>query len=224
MAIDVVTLWNQAISAAGGRGSISDLTEAGREADLCRLWYPTVRQNVLKAASWPSAKKYVALGLLATRVDNTVWTEGDPAPTWRYAYSTPSDMLAPRYLTTYARFDRSYYPTSDVVAIMTNQETAVLHYVFDQTDVTMWGPGLDNAVAQSLAAQLTMPLTGKVTRAKQLYDGAFTAVKQAQTDIANEFTDRQEELPSWISARGYGDVPHLPLYMYPYEELMAVTT
>jgi len=51
MAVDVVTIWNQAISSAGGRGSISSEIESGREADLCRLWYPTVRQGVLKAAT-----------------------------------------------------------------------------------------------------------------------------------------------------------------------------
>ena len=222
MATDVVTVWNLAISAAGGRGLISDETESSRSADLCRLWYPVVRNNVLKTASWPCNKKWVSLALLATRDFGDAWDAADPAPTWKYAYSAPSDMIAPRFLTTYARFERGLQEGKN--AIFTNQATAVLHYLVKQTDVTLWDAGLDMAVVYALAANVCVPLNGKATNAERLLDQAREYILLAATDIANESDRVEETATSWIEARGYGEFPRGTTYIYPYEELNGLVT
>ena len=223
MATDVVSLWNLAVSAAGGRGSISAEDENSREANLCRLWYEPVRDNVLKSASWPCTKKYESLAVLATRADfNATWTNTDPAPGWAYAYGVPNDMLAPRYLTTYAPFERALY--GDVNSIVTNQPLAVLHYTMKQTDVTRWDAGLDAAVRYTLAANLSMPLSGKSTRTRELRDLAFNTVREARTDMANESDQFSDAAPVWIGERGYSGPTSPTRFFYPYENLNAVAT
>ena len=220
MATDVVTLWNQAVSLAGGRGLISAEDESSTQADLCRLWYTTIRDNVLKAASWPSTKSWVSLALLATRDENVDWTAADPAPTWKYAYAAPTNMIAPHHLSTYARFERGLYDGQ--LAIFTNQPSAILHYLLKQSDVTKWDTGLESAVIHSLAATLAIPLSGKRTNAEYLASLAREQVLIAATDIANESDFLQDELPSWIEERGYEGLPTPTRYIYPYEQLNAV--
>lgn len=217
MVTSVVDIWNMAVSAAGGRGLISAEDETSRQADLCRLWYATVRDNVLKAASWPSANKWKSLAQLQERDFGDDWVEGNPAPTWKYAYSAPSDMIAPRHLANYGRFDRGVVGTTN--CIFTQHTPAVLHYTFRQEDVTKWDSGLVNAVVWALAANLAMPLSGKVTRADRLWEQANDAVLLAATDIANEADDVEESHAPWVAARGYEELPSQQRFVWPYEEL-----
>jgi hypothetical protein len=220
MADSVIELWNLALSAAGGRGTISSETETGREADLCRLWYPLIRDTVLKSASWPSIKSYARLALLSERSDNTDWVNTDPAPTWRYAYAAPANMLAPRYLASYSRFDVALLGTSN--AIMTDETNAILHYLVRQTDVTRWDVGLTSAVVHSLAAALARPLSGKTTLAKDLKELATEVILLARTEMANESDDNFEQLASWHEARGYETLPVTTRFVWPYAILSAI--
>ena len=217
MATDVVSIWNLALSAAGSKSSVSAEDENSRQVNLCRIWYPLVRDMVLKAASWPCAKTYVTLAVSAERADNTDWTDSDPAPTWKYAYAVPSDMLAPRNLSTYARFDRAVL--SGANTIVTNQEQAVLHYIMRQEDVTRWDVGLEAAVVFSLAANISMQLNGVRTKAERLLGLAEQQVLIAQTEIANESDDEFEAPASWVAARGYEQAPRHSRFQWPYEEL-----
>lgn len=220
MATDVVTIWNRALSAAGGRGLVSTISEPGREADLCRLWYPQVRDSVLKAASWPCASEYARLAVLAERTNGSEWDVSQPPPTWRFAYATPSNMLAPRHLMSYGRFIQSTFQNKNVIA--TNDEEAILHYTKLQDDTSKWDAGVEHAVIASLAAQLALPLSGKVTRARELADRATEVVLLARTDFANESDDNYEALPSWIGARGYEMAPVATRYFWPYGNLLGV--
>ena len=215
MAESVIGIWNLALLAAGGRGSVSSETDKGREPDLCRLWYPLVRDSILKAASWPCSRAYSRLGLLSTRSSaEALWTPADPSPTWLYAYAQPTDMLAPRYLTTYARFDRAKFNGSP--CIMTNEAQAILHYSAREDDVTNWDTGLENAVIHGLASAITMPLTGKRTLARDNREAANETILLAQTEIANESDDHFEALPSWVQARGYDQLPVATKFFWPY--------
>lgn len=216
MALDVVTIWNQALSAAGSRGLISSPTERGREADLCRLWYPAVRDAVLKAASWPCASKYSRLGLLAERTLST-WDQTQPAPGWAFAYALPSDLLAPRHLHSFARFTRGQF--NGQTALMADEVDAVLHYTFRQEDVTQWDAGLDASVVATLAAALVRPMAGKPTLARELIAQANETVLLARTEAANESEDNFDALPSWIAARGFSPPPQATRFFWPYENL-----
>ena len=220
MAISVINIWNLALSAVGSRGSVSSETEIGREADLCRLWYPLVRDSVLKSASWPSAKTYARLAVLAERDAAVDWVITDPAPTWRFVYAAPIDMLAPRNLASYARFSTGLWDSRRV--ILADEEDAILHYISQQIDVSLWDAGLTTAIAYSLAAALALPLTGKSTLAEKLRDRATEAVLLAQTEIANESDENYAQLPSWVAARGFSPLPIGSRFVWPYESFSAI--
>ena len=222
MASSEVEIWNLAISAAQGRGAISDPDERGREADLCRIWYPLIRDSVMKAASWPCANRYSRLALLTERVDSADWTASAPAPTWRYAYAEPSDMLAPRYLVDYSRFSRGR--VADSAAIFCNTEQAILYYTAVVPDITTWDTGLLNAIIHTLAASLVIPLSGKITLSDRLYARANEIVLLARTEAANEAEDNFEQLPSWIAQRGFSGSPRPDQFIWPYEAFAVRTS
>lgn len=220
MATDLVTIWNQALSAAGGRGTVSSLDERSREADLCRLWYPTVRDMVLKAASWPSANKSVRLALLAERADGSEWAIGMPEPSYRFAYALPADMLAPRHLASFGRFTRHLVGATP--ALMCNEAGAILKYTFRQEEVTLWDAGLEAAMIYTLAATIALPLSGKGALSDRLFERANELTLLARTEFANESDEFFETPASWIAARGFTTPPVSTKFVYPYEDLYII--
>ena len=220
MADSEVTIWNRALTTAGHRGAISAPLENSREADLCRLWYDSIRTSILKAATWPCATAYSRLALIEERVDGTDWTEGAMAPGWRYAYAMPSDLLAPRYLMNFARFTRGVW--GEQLLLHCNEITPVLHYTKDQPSVQLWDTGLSNAVTAALAAKITQALNGKAGLADKLRNEAIEIIMSARTDMANESEELFDELPSWIQARGYTGGASTQRFLWPYQDLSGV--
>ena len=78
MAQTVELLYNQALSLAGSKGQVTSATETSREALLCTTWYETVRDNVMKAAPWPSLMQDARLVEAAERNWGADWVSGDP--------------------------------------------------------------------------------------------------------------------------------------------------
>lgn len=220
MATSVVEIWNMALSAAGSRGSVATDTENSREANLCRLWYDLVRDVVQKSASWPSTKTYAKLTVLASRTQGDDWDAADPAPKWSYAYTLPTDMLQPVYLTNFARFELALQGSTP--ALMTNQKDAVLHYLIRQSTVANWDTSLTSAIVHALAAKIAVPLGSSAAQYDRLKQEAEGIILSSQTDIANEQTDTWERLPDFIQDRGYDQIPSNTKYMYPYEVLSGV--
>lgn len=220
MANDVVSVWNMALNAAASKGLVSDTAEQSREADLCRLWYDRVRRKVLKAASWPCAKKHARLGLLAERGLNASWTSADPDPTFVYQYAEPADSLAPRNLSDFSRFSRGV--REDQRTINCNQKDALLHYVTDQEDVNLWDEALTMVIVDTLAARISMSLTGKTFLYDRLARQAMDTIIMMQTELANEADNYFEESPSWHVARGYQDIRSEPKFFFPHEGLLGM--
>jgi len=214
---DVVSLWNLALSAVGSRALISSPIEKGREADLCRLHYPLVRDVVVKAASWPCASAYSRLAVHSERDFDLPWQDGIIPPSWRYAYSQPADMLAPRYSMTYAKF--AVGQSQGIPLIFSSEPEMILHYTAQVENVALFDEGLFNAVVVALAARLCIPLTGKDARAQKLKDEAVEAVLLARTEFANESEDMQESLPSWVQARGLSLSPALPRFIWSHADI-----
>jgi hypothetical protein len=216
-------LYNQALTQAMARTTLTDITENKPGANTCNLFYETVRQNVLKTASWPSTRKFARLPLLVERNFTNDWADTDPSPGWRYAYGLPTDMLAPRYLHSYMPFEVEYFPSQGVMAIMTNATSPILHYTFDQKNVAMWDPALYRAIMFALSAHITLPLNGKPGLAQYLNQQALDIIVQAQTDVANQDEHYEEALPEAVEVRGYGESPVRTKFMFPYETLNGVS-
>ncbi len=216
-------LYNMALSACGARAKISAPTENSRPAEECEIWYESARQTVLRAAHWQSAKKFFRLGLLATRSDSSAWTTADPEPGRLYQYAAPADMLQARNLTTFERFSVGTDFNSLVRTIECDTEDALLHYTFDQTDLSLWDPGLYQAVAYALAAFIARPLTGKRARTQDIAAEANAIIREARAQTLNEQDGRIEFLAEWHEARGFSGGASKTKYIYPYGNLIAGT-
>lgn len=224
MAQDEVSIYNLATSAAGARNNIALPNEASREAELCRLWFGPVRDQVLRAAPWPNTRAFSRLAVLAERDPDLEWTASDPEPGLLYSYAVPSDMVYPRYLSTFERFTYGVYDNSgtDVQAIQTNTANAILYYTKRQTNIGLWDSQLYFAIAYALSAHITMPLTGKPQRALNAARMANDLIMQARVNAANSDEESYETIPEWISARGYAGSYPATRYIYPNGALISI--
>jgi len=218
MATTEVDVYNLALSSIGTKSVVALAGENTVEARACARWYDEVRDTVLRAAHWPSCKAYSRLALAATRDDTLEWTTGDPEPGYKYAYSYPSNMLAPRYLSDYSPFTLGLI-NANVPAIMTNKEDALLFYSFRQTNVQLWDVSLLMAISFALGAHIALQLTGKPARSQRAAELANQKILEARAAVANADGERFESVPDWFTARGYGSTPPTR-YIYPYGSLI----
>lgn len=217
MVPDEVSIFNLALNAIGGRSNLSSTTERDRGAEVCRLWYPVVRDQVLAAAPWPSCKAFFRLALKSQRGD-AGWVQGDPEPGYIYAYSAPNDMLHPRYLSDYSKFSVSAF-AGDIKVLNTNVPDPILVYTKRNYVVGSWESELQMAIAYGLAANIAMPVTGKAQRAQLMIQQANDLVLTARQNAANESDESYETLPDWIQARGYS-MPSTTRFFYPMGALL----
>jgi hypothetical protein len=147
------------------------------------------------------------------------WAPTDPGPGWRFAYGAPADMLFPRYIHTFERFELSRYGADNV--ILSGTEQAILIYTAKDPPINLWDPDLYTAVISGLAASMAMQLHGKQSRAKEALEKANNAILTARAQNANANEMQHETLPSWLTARGLS-LPAAPSrYIYTYGPLLA---
>ena len=214
MPADAVTIYNMALTSLGYGVTLTSTNEIDRGAELCNIWYETVRDGILKAAPWPEATAYSRLALITERDDDEPWVETDPPPGWLYAYGVPSDYLWPRYMSDYQRFIVTMRGNTRIIA--TNQETPILIYTRRLEAVHLWNPDLVNTVAHGLAAHIAKALTGKdsdVVRAYQLANEKIIATRAAASNETEQ--PSLEWTPEWIAARGYAGAGPSHKYIYP---------
>lgn len=219
MATAVVDIWNMAVSAISINKTINSENETSLVAEKCRLHYATVRDKVLRAAPWSSAKAYSRLALIKERNTSLAWATDDPEPGWRFAYRLPSDYLWPRFLSTYERFVMGTNGAEN--ALMTNMESAILVYTKRQENVAAWDAMLVDAVANALAAMICRPLTGKNDRTQFVLQAANQAIMIARESAANEDFAGEEALPEWFTARGVAGPLNPNRFVYPVGPLLA---
>lgn len=202
MAGSNLEIWNMALATAGSQVTVSDETEQSPQANTVRLFYDEVRTFVNTQAPWGFALDWARLAVKAERDFDEAWTNTDPAPGWRYAYSLPNGMLSPFYLQTFSPFEIGL--NQGAPALFTNQEQAVLRFVRDQPNVGYWGPEFTNAVISLLAFRISPVVNAKLARRDRLREEAFEFILDARTQAANdEVSQDYEILPEAINARGY---------------------
>ena len=221
MAISSETsVYNLALNAIGARDNVSSPSENSREAEVCRLWYSVVRDQVLASAAWPEATEIAYLAQLSEQEDG-VWVDGEPRQGYTYAYSLPNDLLRPQYLTDFGRFLITSH-TGDQRALHSNTAQAALVYTKRLETISLWNPELQMAIVYALAAHICMPITGKPSRAKMLVQQANEFILQARESAANASQEHHESIPDWITARGYGGIT-TQRYYYPYGSLLSLS-
>lgn len=219
---DEVSIYNLALNSIGARNNVVSPTERSREAEVCRLWYSVVRDQVLASAPWPAATALRRLATFASS-DETDWAMGDPAPGYAYAYGLPEDVLRPQHLTSFAPFTVMSYD-ANALAIMTNQASAILKYTKRQQVIKLWDPEMQMAIVAGLAANICMPLTGKAQRAQLMLNQANSIILSARVGAANTGDEQYDSLPDWITARGYQSCSGTPTrYLHPFGPLLSVS-
>jgi len=216
MAVSEVTIYNLALGYVTSGTTIASVDENSAEAIECRLWYESIRDLVLGAAAWDSVLRTARLALQVERDTSLDWADGDPLPGFLYAYAQPSDMLRPRYLTTYAQFQMGIR-SSGVKSIFTNESDAILVYLMRQTDPNLWDVSLRIAVAKTLGAAIARKLTGSRQKAVDLFAEANDMVLTARANAANSRQFRVDFEPSAMVARG-SSLGGLSGYIFPFAE------
>lgn len=217
-----VQVYNLALNAVGTRSNISLPTENSREAEVCRLWYSPVRDQILAASAWPEATelRYLALLAEADTDGDGVWAAGDPRPGYQYVYTLPSDFLRAQYLSDFSRFLVTAY-SENRRGLHTNSYQAMFAYTKSLDVPSLWGAELGMAIVYALAAHICMPLTGKPSRAKALENKANDLVLMARESAANMSQETYESIPDWITARG-GSYATAERFFQPYGSLLSV--
>lgn len=209
MISDEVTIYNLALNAVGDRNNIEATTEVSRQAEVCRLWYAAVRDQILAAARWPSARKFMRLAANSTAQD--VWAEGDPEPGFTNSFEAPSDMLRPQHLSSYGRFTLT--ASGSRLIISCSEEAPILAYTFRQTTVGLWDSEMQMAMVYGLAAHICLPLNGKLARARAVLEQANSIILSARVGAANTDDNPAQSLPDWMTARGVNLTAFAP-YIY----------
>jgi hypothetical protein len=218
-----VTVYNLALNAVGTRDNVSSPTENSREAEVCRLWYTSVRDQILASAPWPEATdiRYLSLITSADADGDEQWAYEDPRPGYSYVYALPTDCLRPQYLTSWERFLITSYGNNRR-ALHSNSYQAILAYTKRLEPVALWGAELQMAIVYGLAAHICMPLSGKPSRARMLVQSANDLVLAARESAANMSDEVHDTLPEWIRARGFSDGGSRSRFAYPYGALLGL--
>lgn len=169
----IVEICNDALSNIRAN-SINSLNEASREAQVCKLKFPLVRDKLLRQYNWTFATVEVALGELALT-----------APRWRKVYNYPSDalniqMLYPSavsldaadrasgltiYGTQEQRLDyRLVYEITHIEGkkvIVCNSDDVIARYTKQIIDPNLYGSLFVMTLSWYLSSQIAIPLMGQ---------------------------------------------------------------
>jgi hypothetical protein len=221
MATSKVDIWNMAVGLCGNSSFIAAEDETTVQANVCRVWYDTVRRSVIKRAPWGCALNWADLAVLSERDFGQRWTSSAPGPGWRFAYGAPPNMLNPFHLFSYNRFEMALH--NGAPAIMANEENAILRYVQDQENVEYWEEGLVEAVASLLAFKISPKINAKLGQRDRLAQDAYDLIGMAQDFAANASDAFNEKLPEEIVARGYSNRTDSHKHFYTFQNLNVET-
>lgn len=218
-----VDICNLALAHLGDEATIASLSppEGSAQAEHASRFYPIARDSLLEMHAWNFASKRAGLALLSSSVAQ-----------WQYAYAAPSDLMVatsildPNSETDYTTpfFDSNNPFTNGIInagmyaprpyaletlsdgslAILTDQENALLRYQARVTDTTKYSPLFITTLSWHLASFLAGPVIkgdagqAEAKRCSQMM-AAFllqaTAMDSKQREI------KVEHIVPWTSGR-----------------------
>lgn len=171
--MSAVTICNTALGMLGAQ-SITSLDESSDRARLCKTFYESSRQALLRMHPWSCATKRVEIAPLATA----------PVFGWGYAFPLPADFV--RVLdcneTDYRLEDRHVLSNSGVLHLV---------YVYDNQNESTWDSLLTEAMSIMLASKLAKPLTGSSAESDSQGEALRVLLKQARAINGQEVPSRQ---------------------------------
>ncbi len=217
--MDVLGVWNAALTQAGGRQLLASTADESVAADLLRLWYLPSRDFIFRKAAWPCLRHVTTLALIAENDFADDWTPADPPLPWRFAYARPANMLAARWLQSakvdagkvsmVRDYDFALITMNGARVIVTNVESAILTYTRPVEDPDQWDDDLLQAVIFHLAGNITMPLSGQAPLQRNNFTIAAEYTRMALETQANADHQHVPEATSeMVESRGVYFPPH----------------
>lgn len=184
----ITDIYNLALS-SNGSARVSAPGDGSREANVCDLWYPTVKDSILEELPWGFAERNVTLALVSGSADSPYSDE------FTFAYAYPADCLvANRILNTGSDLAKDQIPFKrqtnvalNVVYILTNEETAQLIYTAaTESFTTMRSSNIRLALVYHLAAHIANDLKKDTVLRDKNLDAYRSYMALATTKDANE--------------------------------------
>lgn len=164
------------------------------------------------------------------------WTPAMPPAPWLYSYLMPSDCVKFRFVLPQAQFGSvsgtpifsvpSFVPApayagraqkfivgtdfdlanNEVTTISTMQGTAIGVWNRRVTNPDLWDSSFKQAMIDSLAVRLALPVTGDRNLAQLIKSWASSAmgsINTARANDGNEGLTTDDHIPDWLRVRGY---------------------
>jgi len=168
---------NLALSWIGGK-KIADLAENSVEAQLVSTNYPMSRDAVLAARMWTFATKQASPSPTAGTV---------PVP-WSFMYQLPADCLR-----VFRVVDGNQLPIPWVrqgAFVLCNSDAIIMVYVSQVIDTSQYSPGLVQALAARMAADLAV---------------TYTENRSLQADLWKIYDEKMKEAAAVDGSQGRSD-------------------
>jgi hypothetical protein len=185
-----VEIYNLALGHVGNSTVIVDADEQSNEANLCRRFYATARDIVLRKYPWSFCTSVFTLGLI----------EEDPTEEWAYSYKYPANALLIRKLLSGVRKDNPGSFIKYVVArgstgrvIYTDLEDAQAEITWAETDTGRFPIDFTLAISYRLAMFIMRTLgEGDPWKIKQ--DLVVEYERAVADAIANDSNEQKPDL------------------------------
>ncbi|MDP2270921.1 MAG: hypothetical protein Q8K32_09335 [Archangium sp.] len=197
---------NMALGLIGQRQFIDRLDAKSTEAQVCKRFYASTRNELLEAWHWRFATKRAVLPLAANGAGELVTRSG-----WGFSYVAPADLLKARRIWDGDRasgagsripFTKELNDDATGHLILTDHPEAELVYTVELRTVALWTSKFTMAVAKQLAVYLATCLPVKAELARLLQPEARLALQTAAASDANEAEPDPETDSEWIRERG----------------------
>jgi hypothetical protein len=186
-----VDICNSALIKLGAE-PINDLSDDSKEARLCRLQFPKIRDAVLRSAPWSFAMKRITLDHLAGQTlefgDGNIfqipinvvriWKTYDGSP--RYAYTIEEDKF------------------------IANVDVAQVWAVINTVQPAYWRADFKEALACQLAADICYSMTNSNTLKAGLVQEAELWVQRARSTGSQEVTPEDFRFDEFLNSRRGG--------------------
>ena len=185
-----VGLFNMALGRLGGHQlpQIQSPDEPGTLANLCRTFFPTVRDIALSTTPWAFAGRSAALAL-----------KPEPGlPGYPFRYALPADCLFTRWVDSGEGFTTVHLVDGrDVCCAATN---VTLYYTASMPDPATWPPTFASVVAWALAAELATAAANDMQKQQYCREMYQREIYEARAiDLRGQWPATQEG--PWLQAR-----------------------
>lgn len=186
-----ISICNLALGHLGVTEVITALTDDSEEGRACNRHYDQDRKFVLASFPWNFATKFETLSLVST----------GEVQGFTYAYELPSDLLKAR------KIFQASPPLGPLdfkivgTQLWTDMEDAILEFTYDLNVENQFSPDFITAFSHKLANSLAMPLTRKMTLAKEQMTAYFGFLSLSAASNAREGLDSTEKTDDFLRAR-----------------------